>query len=158
MLCYPDTRGLHNMGWTRSSSSVLQNNLHLLIMKKLLNNNEARPRERSDRGRFCLQAKKPLPSGSYERRVPTIKIKIIFLYQGCLSLCLSVWFNIVIGHLRRPYSTHTAPMPVCTRTHTNEAFSCWFRCNTFTVDQARRGYVCLSSQVMLSYRSACAEL
>ena len=36
---------------------------------------------------FCLQAKKPLPSGSYERRVPKIKIKIIFLYKGCLSLC-----------------------------------------------------------------------
>ena len=36
---------------------------------------------------FCLQAKKPLPSGSYEHRVPKIKIKIIFLYQGCLSLC-----------------------------------------------------------------------
>ena len=35
---------------------------------------------------FCLQAKKPLPSGSYERRLPKIKIKIIFLYQGCLSL------------------------------------------------------------------------
>ena len=33
---------------------------------------------------FCLQAKKPLPSGSYERRVPKIKNKIIFLYQGCL--------------------------------------------------------------------------
>ena len=30
---------------------------------------------------FCLQAKKPLPSGSYERRVP--KIKIIFLHQEC---------------------------------------------------------------------------
>ena len=34
---------------------------------------------------FCLQAKKPLPSGSYERRGPNIKIKIIFLHQGCLS-------------------------------------------------------------------------
>ena len=34
---------------------------------------EARPRERSYRGRVCLQAKKPLPSGSYERRVPKIQ-------------------------------------------------------------------------------------
>ena len=33
---------------------------------------------------FCFQAKKPLPSGSYERRVPKIKNKIIFLCQGCL--------------------------------------------------------------------------
>ena len=27
---------------------------------------------------------------------------------------MSVWFNIVIGHLGRPYSTHTSPMPVLT--------------------------------------------
>ena len=27
---------------------------------------------------------------------------------------LCVWFNIVIGHLGRPYSTHTASMPVLT--------------------------------------------
>ena len=40
--------------------------------------------------------------------MPKIKIRIIFLYQGCFS----VRFNIVIGHLRRPYSTHAAPMPV----------------------------------------------
>ena len=38
---------------------------------------------------FCLEAKKPLPRGSYERRVPKIKIKIIFLYQGCFSVCLT---------------------------------------------------------------------
>ena len=35
---------------------------------------------------FCLQAKKPLPSGSYERGVPKIKIKIIFLYRMFVSL------------------------------------------------------------------------
>ena len=40
----------------------------------------------------------------------------IFLYVDyvCLFICLCVWFNIVIGHLGRPYSTHTAPMPVLT--------------------------------------------
>ena len=37
---------------------------------------------------FCLQAKKPLPSGSYERRLPKIEIKIIFLYQGCFYVYL----------------------------------------------------------------------
>ena len=64
---------------------------------------------------FCLQAKKPLHSGSYEHRVP--KIKNHFSVPGmfiCLFICLFVWFNIVIGHLGRPYSTHTAPMPVLT--------------------------------------------
>ena len=30
----------------------------------------------------------------------------------CVGVCLCVWFNTVIGHLGRPYSTHTAPMPV----------------------------------------------
>ena len=54
---------------------------------------------------FCLQAKKPLHSGSYEHRVP--KIKQTFF-------CTRFWFNIVIGHLGRPYSTRTAPMPVWT--------------------------------------------
>ena len=37
-----------------------------------------------------------------------------------MFICLFVLFNIVIGHLGRPYSTHTAPMPVLTgsvRTH-----------------------------------------
>ena len=37
------------------------------------NCNEARPRERSDRGRFLPLGKKPLHSGSYEHRVPKIK-------------------------------------------------------------------------------------
>ena len=51
--------------------------------------NEARPRERSDRGRFLplgIKAMKPLHSGSYEHRVPKIKNQNIFLYQGCLSV------------------------------------------------------------------------
>ena len=56
--------------------------------------------------------KKTLHNGSYEHRVPKIKNKHysvpgIFV---CVGVC--VWFNIVIGDLGRPYSTHTAPMPV----------------------------------------------
>ena len=46
------------------------------------------------------------------------------------------------------HGTNTSPDGLCTRTHTNEAFSCWFCCNLFRVDQARRGKVCLSSQVI----------
>ena len=41
----------------------------------------------------------------------------IILYQGCLFVYfffLFVRLNIVTGHLGRPYSTHTAPMPVLT--------------------------------------------
>ena len=89
------------------------------------------------------------------RRVPKIKNKNIFLYQGCL-----------IQHRNWPlrstilnaHGTNASPDGLCTRTHTNEAFSCWFRCNSFRVDRARRGNVCLSSQGMLSYRSACPEI
>ena len=56
--------------------------------------------------------KKSLHNGSNEHRVPKIKNKHysvpgIFV---CVGVC--VWFNIVIGDLGRPYSTHTAPMPV----------------------------------------------
>ena len=36
MLCYPDIRGLHNMGWTRSSYSVRQNNSSAPHYEKLL--------------------------------------------------------------------------------------------------------------------------
>ena len=63
---------------------------------------------------FCLQAKKPLHSGSDEHRVPKIKKLNIFLYQGWLFVYLFVWSNIVNGHVGRPYSTHTVPMPVLT--------------------------------------------
>ena len=48
--------------------------------------NEARPRERSDRGRFLPLGKKPLHNGSYEHRVTKIKKQGIFLYQGCLCV------------------------------------------------------------------------
>ena len=99
---------------------------------------------------FCLQAKKPLPSGSYERRVPKIKIKIIFLYQGCLSVSLIQHRNWPLtSTILNAHGTNASPDGLCTRTHTNEAFSCWFCCNSFRVDQARRGNVCLLSQGML---------
>ena len=34
------------------------------------------------------------------------------MFVCVIQVC--VWFDIVIGHLGRPYSTHTAPMPVLT--------------------------------------------
>ena len=88
------------------------------------------------------------------RRAPKIKNKNIFLYQGCL-----------IQHRNWPlrstilnaHDTNASPDGLCTRTHTNEAFSCWFCCNSFRVDRARCVNVCLSRQGMLSYRSACPE-
>ena len=72
----------------------------------------------------------------------------IFLYQGCLFICL---FICVIQHPNWPrrstilnaHGTNDSPDGLCTRTHTNEAFSCRFCCNSFTVDRARRGNVCL---------------
>ena len=48
------------------------------------------------------------------------------------------------------YGNSASPDGLCTRTHTNEAFSWWFCGNSFRVDRARRGNVCLSSQGMLS--------
>ena len=101
---------------------------------------------------FCLQAKKPLHRGSYEHRVPKIKtkhfsVRVIQHRNGPLRL------TILNAH-----GTNASPDGLCPRTHTNEAFSCWFCCNSFRVDRARRGNVCLSSQGMLSYRSACPEI
>ena len=73
---------------------------------------------------------------------------------------LSVWFNIVIGHLRRPYSTHTAPMPVLTGSVHAHILTKPSRAGFAVirlVNRARRGNVCLSSQGMVSYRSACPD-
>ena len=41
------------------------------------------------------------------------------------------------------HGTNASPDGLCTRTHTNEAVSCWFCCNSFRVDRARRRNVCL---------------
>ena len=90
---------------------------------------------------FCLQAKKPLPSGWYKRRVPKKKIKSFFCSR---DVCLiqhrnwPLWSTILNAH-----GTNASPDGLCTRTHTNEAFSCWFCCNLSRVDRARRGNVCL---------------
>ena len=41
------------------------------------------------------------------------------------------------------HGTNASPDGLCTRTHTNEALSCWFCCNSFRVDRVRGGNVCL---------------
>ena len=82
--------------------------------------------------------KKPLHNGSCEAcRVP-------FFYFPCKCVC-------IIQHRNRPlrstalnaHGTNGSPDGLCTRTHTNEAFSCWFCCKLFRVHRARRGNVCL---------------
>ena len=91
--------------------------------------------------------KKPLHNGSYEHRVPKIKTKHYSVPGVCVFVC-------VIQHRTWPlrstilnaHGTNASPDGLCTRTHTNEAFSCWFCCNSFRVDRARRGNVCLEDQ------------
>ena len=43
------------------------------------------------------------------------------------------------------HGTNASPDGLCTRTHTNEAFSCWFCSKSFRVDRARRGHACLEA-------------
>ena len=74
-----------------------------------------------------------------------------------LSLALSSKAT-TLNHLIRLRGSQGIQIWKQRTTRTNEAFSCWFCCNSFRVDRARRGNVCLSSQVMLSYRSACPEI
>ena len=101
---------------------------------------------------FCLQAKRPLHSGSYEHRVPKIQTKHF-------SVCLIQHRNWPLtSTILNAHGTNASPEGLCTRAHTNEAFSCWFCCNSFRVDGARRGNVCSSSQGMLSDRPACPEI
>ena len=72
---------------------------------------------------FCLQAKKPLHSGSYEHRVPKIKNQTFFCTRDVY------WFICVIQHRNWPlrstilnaHGTNASPDGLCTRTHTNEA-------------------------------------
>ena len=89
--------------------------------------------------------KNNLHNGSYAHRVPKIQKKThthTILYQVC-----------VIQHRNWPlrstvlnaHGTNASPDGLCTRTHTNEAFLCWFCCNSFWVDRARRGNVCLEA-------------
>ena len=92
--------------------------------------------------------KKPLHNGSYEHRVPKIKNKNIILYQGCLFVYLCIQHRNwpLSSTILNAHGTNASPDGLSTRTHTNEAFSCWFCCNSFRVDRARRDNVCLEDQ------------
>ena len=76
---------------------------------------------------------KPLHNGSYEHRVPKTKNQTLFCTR---DVC-------VIQHRNWPLrstifnapGTNASPGGLCTRTHTNEAFWCWFCCNSFRVDE-----------------------
>ena len=109
---------------------------------------------------FCLQAKKPLHSGSYEHRVPKIKNQTFFCTRVVyLFICVIQHRNWPLrSTILNAHGTNASSDGLCTRTHTNEDFSSWFCGNSFRVDRARRGNVCLSSQGMVSYRSACPEV
>ena len=91
----------------------------------------------------CLRARKPLHNGSYEHRVPKIKIrKKHDSVPG--TVCVNQHRNWPLrSTILNAHGTHASPDGLCTRTHTNDAFSCWFCCNSFSVDRARRGDVCL---------------
>ena len=88
--------------------------------------------------------------------MPKIKNKTFFCTK----------FVCVIEHRNWPlrstilyaHGTNASPDGFCTRTHANEPFSCWFCCNSFRVYRAKRGNVCVSSEGMLSYRSACPDI
>ena len=88
---------------------------------------------------FCLQAKKPLHSGSYEHRVPRIKDKTFFCTRDVCVIQHRNWP--LRSTILNAHGTNASPNGLCTRTHTNEAFSCRFCCNSFRVDRARRGNV-----------------
>ena len=85
---------VHNTFNKRSMPGVLKSTryrlLHRFIVYYILRHiimRQGRGNEATE-AVFCLQAKKPLPSGSYERRVPNVKIKIIFCTR---DVCLSVF-------------------------------------------------------------------
>ena len=122
-----------------------------LIVELLHYYNEARERSEPFFPWFSDE-KKPLHNGSYEHRVPKIKNQTLFCTRDvCACDCVIVC---VIQHRNWPirstilnvHGTNASPDGLCTRTHTNEAFSCWFCCNSFRVDRVRRGNVCLEDE------------
>ena len=82
--------------------------------------------------------KKPLHNGSYEHRVP--KNKTLFCTRDVCVIQHRNWP--LRSTILNAHGTNASPDGLCTRTHTNEAFSCCFCCNSLRVDRARRGNVC----------------
>ena len=89
----------------------------------------------------------PLHNGSYEHMVPKMKNKTFFCTRDvCVRGCVIQHRNWLLrSTILNAHGTNASPDGLCTRTHTNEAFSCWFCCNSFRVDRARRDNVCLEA-------------
>ena len=120
-------------------------------MEFSVNNNEARERSEPFFPWFS-KGKKLVHNGSYEHRVPKIKNKTLLDYVCVIQHRNSPLRSTILN----AHGTNASPDGLCTRTHTNEAFSCWFCCNSFRVDRARRGNVCLEAclgRVCLLYTS-----
>ena len=111
-------------------------------------------RRASEESLFLLgfpRKKQSLHNGSYEHRIGCQKCKTKHYSVPGMCVCVIVC---VIQHRNWPlrsailnaHGTNASPDGLCTHTHTNEAFSCWFCCNSFRVDRARRGNVCLEDQ------------
>ena len=65
-------------------------------------------------------------------------------FSVCVFICVIQHRNWPLrSTILNAHGTNASPDGLCTRTHTNEAFSCCFCCNSFRVDRARRGNVCL---------------
>ena len=64
----------------------------------------------------------------------------------CVIVCDSTPYWPHGSTILNAHGTNASPDGLCTRTHTNEAFSCWFCCKSFRVDRARRGNVCQARQ------------
>ena len=81
---------------------------------------------------LCFPTKKKrLHSGSYEHRVPKITNKTFFCTR---YVCVIQHRHWPLGStILNAHGTNASPDGLCTRTPTNEAFSCWFRCKSFRV-------------------------
>ena len=66
--------------------------------------------------------------------------------------------DLVPTSILNAHGTNASPDGLCTRTHTNEAFSCWFCGKSFRVDRARRGNVCLEHAWAAFKSLACPEI
>ena len=119
----------------------IRKRLHLILLVLIM-------RCASEASHFFLvfpREKNPLHNGLYEHRLPKIKNKTFFCTR---YVCDSIRSTILNAH-----GTNASPDGLWTRTHNNEAFSCWFCCKSFRVDRARRGNVCLEAWLGRVYKA-----
>ena len=115
--------------------------------------NEARERSEPFFPCFSKEIKSLFITGRTSIGPQKYKTKTLFCTRD-VCLCVRFRYVCVIKHRNWPlgstilnaHGTNARPDGLCTRTHTDEAFSCWFFCNSFSVDRGRRGNVCLEDQ------------